>query len=126
MPARIFSGCGANANWHRSFPVQTFLFFRVKPTRSVLIEALACGLPVAAYPVPGPLDVIADSGAGALDVDLRSACLAALEISREQARAHALSFTWKRSAEQFLTNIRHAHTNALGMRSSNSLSLLMS
>ena len=50
----------------------------------VLIEALASGLPVAAFPVTGPLDVIGDSGAGALDEDLRGACLAALDISRER------------------------------------------
>ncbi len=52
----------------------------------VLIEALASGLPVAAYPVTGPLDVIGDAGAGALDEDLRRACLAAL---KHPARAGA-------------------------------------
>jgi glycosyltransferase involved in cell wall biosynthesis len=71
----------------------------------VLIEALASGLPVAAYPVAGPLDVIGDSGAGALSEDLRAACLAALDIPRERARAHSLQFTWAESARQFLANI---------------------
>lgn len=71
----------------------------------VLLEALACGLPVAALPVPGPLDVIGASGAGVLDTDLRAACLSALEIPREKARAHALTFTWAKSARQFLDNI---------------------
>ena len=71
----------------------------------VLIEALACGLPVAALPVPGPLDVIGTSGAGVLDMDLRAACIAALDIPREKARAHALTFTWAKSARQFLDNI---------------------
>jgi glycosyltransferase involved in cell wall biosynthesis len=71
----------------------------------VLLEALACGLPVAALPVAGPLDVIGDSGAGVLDEDLRAACLRALEIPREKARAHALTFTWSNSARQFLDNI---------------------
>ena len=71
----------------------------------VIIEALACGLPVAALPVPGPLDVIGTSGAGVLDFDLRAACLAALDIPREKARAHALTFTWANSARQFLDNI---------------------
>jgi glycosyltransferase involved in cell wall biosynthesis len=52
----------------------------------VLIEALASGLPVAGYPVAGPLDVIGDSGAGVLSEDLRAACLAALDIPRERAR----------------------------------------
>jgi glycosyltransferase involved in cell wall biosynthesis len=68
----------------------------------VLIEALASGLPVAAYPVTGPLDVIDGSGAGVLDADLRRACLAALDISRETARRRSLEFTWRESARQFV------------------------
>jgi glycosyltransferase involved in cell wall biosynthesis len=71
----------------------------------VLLEALASGLPVAALPVPGPLDVIGASGAGVLDQDLRAACLAALEIPRERARAHAMTYTWANSSRQFLDNI---------------------
>jgi glycosyltransferase involved in cell wall biosynthesis len=67
----------------------------------VLIEALASGLPVAAYPVAGPIDVIADSGAGVLSEDLGAACLAALQIPRAAARAHSLRFTWRESARQF-------------------------
>ncbi|HTV32560.1 MAG TPA: glycosyltransferase family 1 protein [Methylocella sp.] len=74
----------------------------------VLIEAMACGLPVAALPVPGPSDVVGESGAGVLDFDLRAACLSALDIPRERARAHALNFTWAKSAQQFLDNIRLA------------------
>ena len=71
----------------------------------VLIEAMASGAPVAAFPVAGPLDVIGDSGAGALSDDLRTACLAALEIPRDKAREHALRFTWRESARQFLHHI---------------------
>jgi glycosyltransferase involved in cell wall biosynthesis len=71
----------------------------------VLIEALASGLPVAAFPVSGPLDVIGESGAGVLDNDLGAACLAALEIPRERAREHSLRFTWRESARQFLQHI---------------------
>ena len=56
----------------------------------VLIEALASGLPVAGYPVAGPLDVIGDSGAGVLSEDLGAACLAALQIPREVAREHSM------------------------------------
>jgi len=78
----------------------------------VLLEALACGLPVAALPVPGPLDVIGASGAGVLDMDLRAACLKALDIPREKARAHALTFTWANSARQFLDNILLAKNSA--------------
>ncbi len=70
----------------------------------VLIEAMASGLPVAAFPVPGPIDVVGE-GAGVLDEDLRAACLAALTIPREAARAYSLRYTWRESARQFLENI---------------------
>ncbi|QKE42008.1 MAG: glycosyltransferase family 1 protein [Ferrovum myxofaciens] len=72
----------------------------------VLLEALACGCPVAAYPVTGPLDVIGDSPAGALNEDLRTACLAALNISRVTARAHAEKFSWAAATHQFLAHLQ--------------------
>jgi len=75
----------------------------------VLLEALASGLPVAAFPVNGPVDVIGESGAGALDADLRKAALAALDIPRERARAHALTFGWDACARQFIDNVQSAH-----------------
>ena len=71
----------------------------------VLLEAMASGTPVAAFPAPGPIDVVGDSGAGALDDDLRAACLAALAIPREAAWARAQEFTWAESARQFLGHI---------------------
>jgi glycosyltransferase involved in cell wall biosynthesis len=74
----------------------------------VLLEAMASGLPVAAFPAPGPLDVVSDSGAGVLDEDLRAACLQALDIPREAARARAQQFTWAESARQFLGHIDEA------------------
>ena len=67
----------------------------------VLLEALACGTPVAAYPVSGPVDVIGGSAAGALDDDLAAACHAALAIPRPVARGHALGFSWDAVAERF-------------------------
>lgn len=72
----------------------------------VLLEAMACGCPVAAYPVTGPLDVIGRSSAGALDEDLRQACLKALDIPRQTARAHAELFSWRAATQQFLTHLR--------------------
>ncbi len=74
----------------------------------VLLEALASGVPVAAFPVTGPLDVIGDSGAGVLAHDLRQAALGALHISREHCRKYAVNFSWKESAAQFFENIRLA------------------
>jgi glycosyltransferase involved in cell wall biosynthesis len=71
----------------------------------VLLEAMACGLPVAAYPVTGPLDVLGDSKAGVMHEDLRVACLAALSLKREDAAAHARKFSWRAATEQFLAHL---------------------
>ncbi|MDB5506513.1 MAG: alpha-mannosyltransferase [Devosia sp.] len=68
----------------------------------VLLEALAAGTPVAALPVPGPLDVIGTSPVGVLDTDLRAAALAALNIPRESCSAFAANFSWATSADDFL------------------------
>jgi glycosyltransferase involved in cell wall biosynthesis len=73
-----------------------------------LLEALASGLPVAAFPVKGPLDVIGGAPVGALDADLHIACLAALEISRQDCVAFAANCTWEASARAFVDNIRAA------------------
>ena len=67
----------------------------------VLLEAMACGLPVAAYPVTGPIDVVGTSKAGALDEDLGKACLAALKLSRKTARKHAETFSWTAATDIF-------------------------
>lgn len=67
----------------------------------VLLEAMACGVPVAAFPVMGPLDVVADSPGGVLSEDLRAACLAALDCPRPAARAHAERFSWPACASAF-------------------------
>ncbi len=71
----------------------------------VLIEALASGTPVAAYPVQGPLDVIADAPVGRLDADLRTACLAALDADPDTCRAYAMNFSWEACGQQFLSNL---------------------
>ena len=71
----------------------------------VLIEALACGTPVAAYPVTGPIDIITDPRVGAVNEDLRLAALAALNADRAACRAHAERFSWRSSAEAFLGNL---------------------
>ena len=73
----------------------------------VLLEALASGVPVAAFPVSGPRDVIGDAPVAALDEDLRSACLRALTLPREECRAFAQDKTWEASTRAFLANVRH-------------------
>ena len=89
------------ARLYRSADVKVF------PSRTdtfglVLIEAMACGTPVAAFPVPGPIDVISDSGAGVMHEDLREACLQALHLSRTTARQRAEQFSWAAATEQML------------------------
>ena len=76
---------------------------------NVMLEALASGLPVAAFPVTGPKDVITDPRVGVLDVDLPKAALAALGLSRDAAREFALGFSWDASATAFRDNILVAH-----------------
>lgn len=71
----------------------------------VMLEALACGVPVAAYPVTGPLDVINGSGAGVLNEDLALAVQQALSIPPERCREFALRFSWRHVAELFLQNL---------------------
>ncbi len=82
----------------------------------VLLEALAAGLPVAAYPTTGPLDVITDPRAGVLGSDLKEAALKALTLDRAAARAHALGFSWENSARQFFANVLTAHHLGLPAR----------
>jgi glycosyltransferase involved in cell wall biosynthesis len=78
----------------------------------VLLEAMACGVPVAAYPVTGPIDVVQDGVTGALDTDLRAATLRALQIDPMQCRAHALQHTWENATRQFLSNLAIRETRA--------------
>lgn len=71
----------------------------------VLLEALACGVPVAAYPVPGPLDVIGTAPVGCLHNNLSVAVEEALKISRTACRDHAMGFSWSVCTQQFLRNL---------------------
>jgi glycosyltransferase involved in cell wall biosynthesis len=72
----------------------------------VQLEALASGVPVAAFPVTGPKDVVADHPIGVLDEDLGRACIEALKLSREACRTFALACSWENSARQFLGHVR--------------------
>jgi len=68
----------------------------------VMLEAMACGVPVAAFPVPGPQDLVVEGGNGALDEDLREAVFRALAVPPEHCVDFAAGFSWQRSAERFL------------------------
>ena len=80
----------------------------------VLLEALASGLPVAAFPVAGPADLIGKAGIGVLDEDLHRAALGALNVPREACRSFALAHGWQASAQQFLDSVERAHEGTLG------------
>lgn len=69
----------------------------------VMLEAIACGCPVAAFPVTGPIDVVTPGVTGVLADDLRAACRAALQLDRSAVRAAALGRTWRAVAEDLLT-----------------------
>ena len=108
FPAVRFAGPRQGEDLARHYAAADVFVF---PSRTdtfglVLLEALASGLPVAAFPVPGPLDVINGSAVGFLDEDLAAAALRALTIPAQACRDYALQFSWRRSSEQFLSNLR--------------------
>ncbi len=93
----------------------------VFPSRSetfglVMLEAMATGTPVAAYPVDGPLEVLGKGDGschgGVMDADLRQATYGALALSRHEARARALDFSWSHAAQLFESYLVAAHKNA--------------
>ena len=107
FPDAIFTGFktgGELAAWYQRADVFVF------PSRTdtfglVLAEAMACGTPVAAYPVRGPIDVVTDPVAGVLDADLQAAALRALELDRAKVRRFAERFSWEMSSRQFLDHL---------------------
>ena len=100
----IANGDEELARYYRA--ADTFVFPSLTDTFGlVMLEALASGVPVAAFPVAGPQAVIGDSGAGILAADLREAALAALSISPAVCRARAFEFPWDIVVDQFLDNL---------------------
>ena len=103
FPAVHFTGWRDNGALARAYAQADVFVF---PSRTdtfglVLLEALASGTPVAAYPVIGPLDVVGDAPVGALDEDLRAACLRALQADRARCRQHAETSSWAACARRF-------------------------
>ena len=103
FPDAVFVGsqCGEDLV-NRYAQADVFVF----PSRTdtfglVLLEALASGVPIAAFPVPGPLDVIGTHPVGVLNADLKTACQEALRIPRARCREFALQFSWSRCADLF-------------------------
>jgi glycosyltransferase involved in cell wall biosynthesis len=106
-PDVLFAGARQGAALAAHYAAASVFVF---PSRTdtfglVMLEAMASGLPVAAYPVPGPLDVLTDPAVGVMDEDLGAAARAALALSPEACRAFAVNFSWEASARQFLSNL---------------------
>ncbi len=106
-PDVVFSGYLSGESLARTVAAADVFVF---PSRTdtfglVMIEALASGVPVAAYDVPGPCDIVTSPAVGALDKDLKKAIEKALTCLSESCRIHALNFTWARSAEQFMSHL---------------------
>ena len=74
----------------------------------VMLEAMACGTPVAAYPVTGPIDVVVPGVTGMLDEDLERAARGALAIERDACRRAAAQWSWERASAQFLSHLVRA------------------
>jgi len=107
-PDVVFAGVKVGEELAQHFAAaDVFVFPSLTDTFGlVTLEALASGLPVAAYPVPGPLDVITDDRVGCLDNDLAKAVKVALTKSPADCRAHAEKFSWGACTRQFLENVR--------------------
>ena len=71
----------------------------------VMVEAMACGTPVAAFPVTGPIDVVRDAAAGVLSPDLRAAAMAALDLDRAAVRRYAMRYSWAGATREFIANL---------------------
>jgi glycosyltransferase involved in cell wall biosynthesis len=106
-PAAVFHGTLRGDALAAQLAAASVLVF---PSRTdtfglVMLEAMACGVPVAAFPVTGPVDVITPGVTGLMDEDLRRAALAALALDRDAVRRHALTRSWRASALEFLGNL---------------------
>jgi glycosyltransferase involved in cell wall biosynthesis len=107
FPTAVFHGMktGESLAWHYQnadvlvFPSRTDTF------GLVLIEAMACGTPVAAFPVTGPVDVVRNGSTGILADDLRTAAIAALSLDRGIVHRHAAEFSWSTATDQFVRNL---------------------
>ena len=111
-PAVRFAGPKFGADLARHYAASDVFVF---PSRTdtfglVILEALASGLPVAAHPVQGPIDIVGDNTrVGSLSDDLGEAARRALTLSPTLCRSFATGFSWEACTRQFLTNLALPH-----------------
>jgi glycosyltransferase involved in cell wall biosynthesis len=114
-PDVLFTGMKTGEELARAYAQADVFVFPSKTDTfgNTILEALASGVPVAAYPVTGPIDIIeTGSGAGALHEDLKFACLKALACRRDDASRLAKRYTWEAATRQFLHNVLSAQGTA--------------
>jgi len=109
-PKTIFLGVKDAGDLARIYAAADVFVFpsRCDTFGMVLLEALACGTPIAGFPVAATRDAAGNARVAVLDENLRAACLKALELSRDACRAFAKTMTWDESARAFLDNIQRA------------------
>ena len=107
-PDAIFAGAKFGDELAQYFAdADVFVFPSLTDTFGlVILEAMACGTPVAAFPAPGPKDIVPGSGSGAVSEDLQEACLACVDLDRKTARAYAEQFSWRACAKEFVHNLK--------------------
>jgi glycosyltransferase involved in cell wall biosynthesis len=117
FPEVLFAGAktgAALASYYQRADVFVF------PSRTdtfglVLAEAMACGTPVAAYPVRGPVDVVKNPAAGVLDQDLGAAAMSALTLDRDDVARYGATFSWEHSSRQFVSSLVPARARAASL-----------
>jgi len=111
-PEAVFTGAKFGPELAAHFAcADVFVFPSLTDTFGlVILEAMAAGTPVAAYPAPGPIDILPGSRAGVVahsaTEGLREACLDALKLDRKAVRAFAEGFSWRACAEDFVRNLQ--------------------
>jgi glycosyltransferase involved in cell wall biosynthesis len=107
FPGALWTGYQYGENLARHYAAADVFVF---PSRTdtfgiTMLEANACGVPVAAYPVTGPVDVVKQNVTGVLDADLRAACVAALKVDRQKCVEYARSCSWERCAQTVVESL---------------------
>lgn len=107
FPSVVFAGAKFGDELARHYAdADVFVFPSLTDTFGlVILEAAACGTPVAGFVAPGPKDILPGTGAGVVDHDLRKACLEALKCDRGETRALAEKYSWRACAEEFRRNL---------------------